>query len=81
VVGLDAQVLRLSTNKFVYEKLSSNNDMREKIEVLLAEVFGFACAVKIDVTGQGGRPARREDIPEDGLVATALDLGGEIVDE
>jgi len=44
-------------------------------------VLGYPCAIKLEVTGRKARPARADDIPQDGLVATALDLGGEIVDE
>ena len=81
VLGLEGQVLRLSTNEFVFKKISSNSATREVIEALLGEVLGYACTVKFEVSGRAARSARADDIPEDGLVATALDLGGEIVDE
>jgi DNA polymerase-3 subunit gamma/tau len=81
VVGLEGQVLRLSTNEFVYNKIAGEAVTREKVESLLAEVLGFACAVKLEVSGRRGRSARADDIPDDGLVATALDLGGEIVED
>ncbi len=81
VVGLEGQVLRLSTNEFVLKKITSNSATREMIESLLAEVFGFACTIRFEDSARAGPAARTDDIPEDGLVATALDLGGEIVDE
>ncbi len=81
VLGLEGQVLRLSTNEFVFKKISSNSATREVIETLLGEVLGFTCVVKFEVSGRAARSARSDDIPEDGLVATALDLGGEIVDD
>ena len=81
VLGLEGQVLRLSTNEFVYNKISGDSATREMIDTLLGEVLGFTCAVKFEVSGRAARSARADDIPEDGLVATALDLGGEIVDE
>jgi DNA polymerase-3 subunit gamma/tau len=81
VLGLEGQVLRLSTNEFVYKKIANDATTREKIESRLSEVMGFACGIKLEVAGQRGPAARTEDIPEDGLVATALDLGGEIIDE
>src|SRR5579859_3218656 len=81
VLGLEGQLLRLSTNEFVFKKVSSNSQTREVIEALLSEVLGFTCSVKFEVSGRAARSARSDDIPEDGLVATALDLGGEIVDE
>ncbi len=81
VVGLEGQVLRLSTNEFVIKKITGNSATREMIESLLAEVFGFACTLRFEDNARAGTAARADDIPEDGLVATALDLGGEIVDE
>jgi len=81
VLGLEGQVLRLSTNEFVHDKIVADAAMRAKIESLLAEVLGFTCTVRFEVSGRKAQSARVEDIPHDGLVATALDLGGEIVDE
>ena len=81
VVGLEGQVLRLSTNEFVYKKIAADGVAREKIESLLGEVLGFACTVKLEITGKRGRASSAGDIPDDGLVATALDLGGEIVED
>ena len=81
VLGLEGQTLRLATNDFVYNTLIGDTAMRAKIEDLLAEVFGFTCALRLEVSGRKARSAQPDDIPADGLVATALDLGGEIVDE
>ena len=81
LAGMEGQVLRLSTSEFVFQKISNDSATREKIEAMLAEVFGFTCTVKFEITGRKARSARADDIPQDGLVATALDLGGEIVDE
>jgi DNA polymerase-3 subunit gamma/tau len=81
VVGLEGQVLRLSTNEFVVTKISSSSETRTVLDGLVSEVLGLACTVKFEVSGRASRSARADDIPEDGLVATALDLGGEIVDE
>jgi len=81
VLGLEGQVLRLSTNEFVFKKISNNSEVRAVIDTLLGEVLGFTCTVKFEVSGRAARSSRADDIPEDGLVATALDLGGEIVDE
>ena len=81
IAGMEGQVLRLSTSEFVYKKISNDAATREKIEEMLTEVFGFTCTVKFEVSGRAIRSARADDIPQDGLVATALDLGGEIVDE
>jgi DNA polymerase-3 subunit gamma/tau len=79
--GMEGQVLRLTTSEFVYQKISADGATREKIEDMLAEVMGFTCTVQFEVSGRKARSARADDIPQDGLVATALDLGGEIVDE
>jgi hypothetical protein len=46
----------------------------------VAQVFGQSCLVRYEVVGKRGNTRRNEDIPQDGLVATALDLGGEIVE-
>ncbi len=81
IAGMEGQVLRLSTSEFVYQKISNDAAARQKIEDALTEVLGFTCAVKFEVSGRKARSARADDIPQDGLVATALDLGGEIVDE
>jgi DNA polymerase-3 subunit gamma/tau len=81
VIGLEGQVLRLSTNEFVYKKISGDAATREKIEGLLSEVFEFACGLRLEIGGKRGQAGRADDIPEGGLVATALELGGEIVDE
>ena len=75
-----ARLLRLSTNKFVNDKINADQAARQMIETQFAEVLGFACIVKFEVKGQRRRSARAGDIPEGGLVAAALDLGGEIVD-
>ncbi len=81
VIGLEGNVLRVATNEFVFKKINLE-DTRLKVETLLAEVLGYPCAVKFEVTSSGkrGRTARADDIPEDGMVATGLELGGEIVE-
>jgi DNA polymerase-3 subunit gamma/tau len=80
LLSLDGSVLRLSTSEFVFKKISAEA-ARADIEALLAEVLGFDCTVKFEVaSGKRGRAGRADDIPEDGMVATALDLGGEIVE-
>jgi len=80
-ISLEAGVLRLATNEFVYKKINAEAT-RVTVETLLAEVLGHPCAVKFEVTSSGkrGRTARADDIPDDGMVATGLDLGGEIVE-
>jgi len=82
VLGLDGRVLRLATNEFVYKQISGNAATREMIESLLAEVLGQPCAVSCELSSSPGRrrESRPGNIPQDGLVATALDLGGEIVE-
>jgi len=80
LVGFDGQVLRLATSEFVHKKINSST-VRADVETLLAEVLGQPCAVKFEVTsGKRSRAVRSDDIPEDGMVAAALDLGGEIVE-
>jgi DNA polymerase-3 subunit gamma/tau len=80
LVGLDGSVLRLATSEFVHKKISAGT-VRADVEALLAEVLGFPCAVKFEVASpRRARAARADDIPEDGMVAAALDLGGEIVE-
>ena len=80
LAGFDGQVLRLATSEFVHKKIGSST-VRADVEALLAEVLGQPCAVKFEVTsGKRSRTARSDDIPEDGMVAAALDLGGEIVE-
>jgi DNA polymerase-3 subunit gamma/tau len=81
VLGLEGQVLRLATNEFVHKKISSNSQVLEVMDSLLGEVLGFTCTVRFEVSGRAARSSRADAIPEDGLVATALDLGGEIVDD
>jgi DNA polymerase-3 subunit gamma/tau len=80
VIGLEGNILQLSSNEFVLNKIDGNPATRELIESTLTEVLGFACAVKLEVTGRKVHSARTGDHPDDGLVATALDLGGEIVE-
>jgi DNA polymerase-3 subunit gamma/tau len=79
LLGLEGNVLRLATSEFVHNKMNGDPGTREKIDARVAEVFGAACVVKYEVSGKrSGR--RAEDIPQDGLVAAALDLGGEIIE-
>jgi DNA polymerase III subunit tau-like protein len=80
MIGLDGNVLRLSSNEFVLNKIGGSPATRELIESTLTEVLGFACAVRLEVTGRKVQPPRAGSHPDDGLVATALDLGGEIVE-
>jgi hypothetical protein len=80
VIGLDGQTVRLATSKFVNDKINADQAARQLIETRFGEVLGFACIVKFEEKGQSRRSARSGDIPEGGLVAAALDLGGEIVD-
>lgn len=85
LVSLEGGTLRLSTHEFVYKKITAGGDTRALIDDLASQVFGFVCQVKIEVSGKGAPPkrgsaGRDHDIPRDGLVATALDLGGEIVE-
>jgi DNA polymerase-3 subunit gamma/tau len=80
LAGFDGAVLRLATSEFVHKKISGGT-VRADVERLLQEVLGRPCVVKFEVTsGRRGRGARSDDIPEDGMVAAALDLGGEIVE-
>jgi hypothetical protein len=80
LLSLEDGVLRLATSEFVFKKISAGS-ARADVEALLAEVLGFDCTVKLEISsGARGRPGRAGDIPEDGMVATALDLGGEIVE-
>jgi DNA polymerase-3 subunit gamma/tau len=80
LISLEGGVLRLSTSEFVFQKIGAAS-ARADIEALLAEVLGFECSVKFEVaSGKRGPRGRAGDIPEDGMVATALDLGGEIVE-
>jgi hypothetical protein len=80
-IALEDGAMRLATNEFVYKKVNAEST-RKTVEALLAEVLGYPCAVKFEVSAPNkrGRSARADDIPEDGMVATALDLGGEIVE-
>ena len=80
VLGMDGHTLRLSTNPFVNKKINTDQAARQMIEAKFGEVLGFACIVKFEEKGQPNRSVRAGDIPEGGLVAAALDLGGEIVD-
>jgi len=80
VVALEGSLLRVSTNEFVYKRMQADAETRGKVDAMVAQVFGPACVVRYEVAGQRGSTGRNEDIPQDGLVATALDLGGEIVE-
>ena len=77
---MDGHTLRLSTNPFVNKTINADQAARQMIEAKFGEVLGFACIVKFEEKGQPRRSAHAGDIPEGGLVAAALDLGGEIVD-
>jgi hypothetical protein len=80
-VGLEGGLLRLATNEFVLKKITNDAAARGMIESVVSEVLGAPCTLKLELAGKRSRTTRSADIPEDGLVATALDLGGEIVDE
>ena len=80
VVALEGNILRLATHEFAYNKITGNTAARAKIEALAAEIFGFACQVRFEVSGKRPPSKRSGDIPQDGMVAAALDLGGEIVE-
>jgi DNA polymerase III subunit gamma/tau len=82
VVGLEGAVLRVAAqNEFVYNKLTSNAAVMAQVEALASEAFGFVCQVRYETAGRpSGRGKRAADIPQDGMVAAALDLGGEIVE-
>jgi hypothetical protein len=47
---------------------------------MVSQVFGPDVVVRYEVAGKRGAGRRKDDIPQDGLVATAIDLGGEIVE-
>jgi DNA polymerase-3 subunit gamma/tau len=79
VMGLEGNVLKLSSNEFVAKQINDQVKTRQLINSLLTQVVGFECGVKCEVAGRS-RTAANEDIPADGLVSTALGLGGEIVE-
>lgn len=79
VVGLEGNVLRLSSNEFVAKQINDQAKTRQLINSLLTQVMGFECGVKCEVAGRA-RASANDDIPADGLVSTALGLGGEIVE-
>jgi DNA polymerase-3 subunit gamma/tau len=82
VVGLEGSTLRLVTSaKLVSDKL--NDPATAKVvNDALSEVLGTPCSIKCELGAKSGaRAADLNDIPADGMVATALrDLGGEIVE-
>jgi DNA polymerase-3 subunit gamma/tau len=80
LVGLDGSLLRLSTSEFIYNRMQSDADTRGRVDALVSQVFGQGVVVRYEVAGKRGADRRSDDIPQDGLVATALDLGGEIVE-
>jgi hypothetical protein len=80
LVGLDGSLLRLSTSDFIYNRMQSDADTRGRVDALVSQVFGQGVVVRYEVAGKRGADRRNDDIPQDGLVATALDLGGEIVE-
>jgi hypothetical protein len=80
LVGLEGGLLRLTTSDFIYNRMQGDAETRGKVDALVAQVFGEGVIVRYEVAGKRGGGRRSDDIPQDGLVATALDLGGEIVD-
>lgn len=79
VLGMEGNALRVSTNDFVYKQLTANAPTRQRIEAALSEVLGATCVLKCE-TSTVKRGKTNPDIPKDGLVATALDLGGELIE-
>ncbi len=79
MVGLEGNVLKLSSNEFVAKQINDQAKTRQLINALLTQVLGFECGVKCEVAGRARLPAN-DDLPADGLVSTALGLGGEIVE-
>jgi DNA polymerase III subunit gamma/tau len=79
VLGLESNVLRLSSNEFVAKQFNGQAKTRQLINALLTQVVGSDCSVKCEVVGRA-RASANDDIPADGLVSTALGLGGEIVE-
>ena len=80
LVGLDGNLLRVSASDFIYNRMESDADTRAKVDAMVSQVFGPDVVVRYEVAGKRGVGRRKDDIPQDGLVATAIDLGGEIVE-
>jgi len=76
-VSFDGKTLLLNSNDFVCKKINDDSDARQVIHKALAEIVGTECVVKCQAAQS---KSRSEDVPRDGLVATAIDLGGEIVE-
>ena len=79
VVAQEGTYLRVSTNKFVYQQLQADNETRGKVDAMVARLFGPRLVVRYKWPQRTS--ARRTRTSPDGLVATALDLGGEIVED
>jgi len=82
VLGLEDNTVLVATNEFVYKQINGRAETRTIINELLTEIVGFPCAIQCQLTGVSPKRAPDTgDLPNDGMVATALrDLGGEIVE-
>jgi hypothetical protein len=75
---LEGQMLHLSTNvELAHKKIT---DQSQLIDQLLSEVLGGRGKVQCQLTGRASPKKSAKDVPADGMVSTALDLGGEIVE-
>ncbi len=77
--NLEGHLVTFTTeNKVFIEKISARPDVLELMSATLSETLGFKCAIKFN---PGSARAAEADIPPDGMVAAALDLGGQLVEE
>jgi DNA polymerase-3 subunit gamma/tau len=78
--GVDGTTLQVATTKGFLDRLRGNPGFVQVVNEVLSEVLGAPHLIRFQLAE--GRSEARDDIPNDGMVATALrDLGGEIVDE
>lgn len=78
VEGLDGNLIRvLIPNAVFHEKIHTRPDVIQLIGATFSEIVGFNCAVKFQL---GAARANDSDVPPDGMVAAALDLGGQIIE-
>jgi DNA polymerase-3 subunit gamma/tau len=76
VVGFDGDVLKVVTSQAMLDRVKSRPDFQQAVSEALSEVLGTTHTVKFQLAD--GIAARSETSA--GMVAAAMDLGGEIVE-
>lgn len=77
-IAFNGQELVLGGNEFVCDKINNSKEDRQLIHKALSDLTGTPCVVRCQVISHKRSAG---DVPKDSLVATALDLGGELIEE